>query len=49
MQWTVAGLFLTVEGHTGLAEAGEDILCRRHQRRSPHRCAVNDVLGLEPR
>ena len=38
----------TVEGHTGLAEAGEDILCAAVT--SAVRlteCAVNDVLGLE--
>ena len=38
----------TVEGHTGLAEAGEDILCAAVP--SAVRlteCAVNDVLGME--
>ena len=38
----------TVEGHTGLSEAGEDILCAAVT--SAVRlteCAVNDVLGLE--
>ena len=38
----------TVEGHTGLAEAGEDILCAAVT--SAVRlteCAVNDILGLE--
>ena len=37
-----------VEGHSGLAEAGEDILCAAVT--SAVRlteCAVNDVLGLE--
>ena len=34
----------TVEGHTGLAEAGEDILCAAVRLTE---CAVNDVLGLE--
>ena len=38
----------TVEGHSGLAESGEDILCAAVT--SAVRlteCAVNDVLGLE--
>ena len=39
---------LQVEGHSGLAQAGEDILCAAVT--SAVRlveCAVNDVLGLE--
>ena len=38
----------TVEGHSGLAESGEDILCAAVT--SVVRlteCAINDVLGLE--
>ena len=38
----------TVEGHSGLAESGEDILCAAVT--SAVRlteCAINDVLGLE--
>ena len=38
----------SVEGHSGLAEAGEDILCAAVT--SAVRlteCAINDVLGLE--
>ncbi len=38
----------TVEGHSGLAESGEDILCAAIT--SAVRlteCAINDVLGLE--
>ena len=33
----------SVEGHSGLAEAGEDVLCAVRLTE----CAVNDVLGLE--
>ncbi len=37
-----------VEGHSGLAEAGEDILCAAVSATvSLVECAVNDVLGLE--
>ena len=37
-----------VEGHSGLAQSGEDILCAAVTSAVRHvECAVNDVLGLE--